>query len=132
MAALESRAKDIPNLISPHLGGRVSSSDISVVSAVAQVSATTGTAAAGQSTTLAALPLGGRIKMNPWTDDLQMLKSKPVGMVAEREKMPFEVTPFVLYLTRVEVAGGTQNNGAVSADSKAASADEADPTKPQR
>jgi len=29
-----------------------------------------------------------------------MLKSKPVGAVAEREKMPFEVTPFILYLTR--------------------------------
>ena len=29
-----------------------------------------------------------------------MLNSKPVGQVAEQEKMPFEVTPFVLYLTR--------------------------------
>ena len=29
-----------------------------------------------------------------------MLKAKPVGTVAEREKMPFEVTPFMLYLTR--------------------------------
>jgi len=29
-----------------------------------------------------------------------MIKSKPVGAVAEREKMPFEVTPFMPYLTR--------------------------------
>jgi len=28
------------------------------------------------------------------------LKAKPVKIVAEREKMPFEVTPFVVYLTR--------------------------------
>ena len=62
-----------------------------------------------------------------------MLKSKPVGTVAEREKMPFEVTPFVLYLTRSDVTGAAlQNTGAVSADSKAASADETDPTKPQQ
>ncbi len=133
MAALDSRAKDIPNLISPHLGDRVPNSDVSSVPAAAQASTNSGGTTAGQSTTLAALPLGGRIKMNPWTDDLQMLKSKPVGMVAEREKMPFEVTPFVLYLTRTEVTGAaTQNNGAVSADSKAASADDADPTKPQQ
>ena len=47
-----------------------------------------------------ALPLGGRVKMDPWSDKLEMLKAKPVGTVAEREKMPFEVTPFMLYLTR--------------------------------
>jgi hypothetical protein len=46
------------------------------------------------------LPLGGRIKIEPWNNQLQMLKSKPAGSVAEDEKIPFEVTPFVLYLTR--------------------------------
>jgi len=29
-----------------------------------------------------------------------MVKNKPVGIMAEREKMPFEVTPFMPYLTR--------------------------------
>jgi len=28
------------------------------------------------------------------------MKVKRVGAIAEREKMPFEVTPFMLYLTR--------------------------------
>src|ERR1019366_7774966 len=32
---------------------------------------------------------------------LGLLKSKPVSTVADREKMPFEITPFVIYLTRV-------------------------------
>ena len=49
---------------------------------------------------IAALPIGGRVKMDPWSDKLEMIKSKPVGTVAEREKMPFEVTPFMPYLTR--------------------------------
>jgi hypothetical protein len=49
---------------------------------------------------IAALPLGGRIKVDPWNDQLRMLKSKPVGVVAESEKIPFEVAPFILYLTR--------------------------------
>ncbi len=68
-----------------------------------------------------ALPLGGRVKMDPWSDKLEMLKSKPVGTVAEREKMPFEVTPFMLYLTReVNPNSSAIMPGAVSADSKAA------------
>jgi hypothetical protein len=29
-----------------------------------------------------------------------LIKSKPVGSIAEREKMPFEITPFMPYLTR--------------------------------
>jgi hypothetical protein len=129
MAALQGRSKDIPNLISPHLGDRVPSSDVTSLPAAAPA---TTTSSAQQSTVLAALPLGGRIKMNPWTDDLQMLKSKPVGAVAEREKMPFEVTPFVLYLTRLEGAGIGTPNSAVSADSKAASENDTDPSKPQQ
>ncbi len=126
MAALQDRAKDIPNLISPHLGDRVPTLAISTVATTQPAAAAPGAPAAA--TVIAALPLGGRIKMNPWTDDLQMLKSKPVGTVAEREKMPFEVTPFVLYLTRYDANGtAAQTPSAVSADSKAA----ADQDKPQ-
>ena len=52
----------------------------------------------------AALPLGGRLKFDPWSDEVELLKAKPVGTVAEREKMPFEITPFILYLTRDKIA----------------------------
>ena len=57
--------------------------------------------------------------MDPWSDKLEMLKAKPVGTVAEREKMPFEVTPFMLYLTREINSNSSMVPGAVSADSKA-------------
>jgi hypothetical protein len=63
---------------------------------------------------IAALPLGGRIKVDPWNDELRMLKSKPVGTVAETEKMPFEVTPFVLYLTRQGEHSSTEAISAVA------------------
>ena len=52
-----------------------------------------------------------------------MLKAKPVGTVAEREKMPFEVTPFMLYLTREINASSAMVPGAVSADSKSVAAE---------
>jgi hypothetical protein len=49
---------------------------------------------------VAALPLGARVKLDPWDDHVDLLKAKPVALNSAREKMPFEVTPFLLYLTR--------------------------------
>jgi hypothetical protein len=51
---------------------------------------------------VAALPLGGRVKLNPWDDQVELLKAKPVSLSSAREKMPFEVTPFLLFLTRYQ------------------------------
>jgi hypothetical protein len=92
LAALSKREKEIPNLISGHLGNRVPViSDLKTAAPVDQKQ---------NPQMIAALPIGGRVKLDPWNDKLDLLKSKPVGTVAEREKMPFEVTPFMPYLTR--------------------------------
>src|SRR6266571_2747046 len=92
LQALQSRQKEIPNLISAHLGNRVPT--IPNLQSAAPVDPKQ------NAQKIAALPIGGRVKMDPWNDKLEMIKSKPVGAVAEREKMPFEVTPFMPYLTR--------------------------------
>jgi hypothetical protein len=115
LEALESRSKEIPNLISPHLGDRVPSNWV-IASAmpVAQISS-----AKAPANVVVALPLGGRIKVEPWSDQLQLLKSKPVGAVAEYEKMPFEIAPFVLYLTRRGDNPSTEAPGTVAAKSDA-------------
>jgi hypothetical protein len=42
-----------------------------------------------------------------------------VGLVAEREKMPFEVTPFMPYLTRYTVADANKPVNASATESKA-------------
>jgi hypothetical protein len=101
LQALRDRVKEIPNLISPHLGDRVPAR-WTILSAVfsAQPSGEKPATNVPAANTIAALPLGGRIKIEPWNDHLQMLKSKPTGTVAEAERMPFEVTPFFFYLTR--------------------------------
>jgi hypothetical protein len=54
---------------------------------------------------IAALPLGGRIKLDPWTDQVELSKAKPVALTSAREKMPFELTPFFPYLSRLSVPG---------------------------
>jgi len=55
---------------------------------------------------IAALPLGGRIKLDPWTDQVELAKAKPVALTSAREKMPFELTPFFPYLTRLSTPSG--------------------------
>jgi hypothetical protein len=49
---------------------------------------------------IAALPLGGRVKINPWDDKAEMVKTAPVAITSARDKMPFEVTPFFPRLNR--------------------------------
>ena len=53
---------------------------------------------------IAALPLGSRIKVNPWTNQIALMQNKPISLLSAREKMPFEVTPFMIHLTRTETA----------------------------
>src|SRR6201987_730795 len=49
---------------------------------------------------IAALPLGGRIKLNAWDDHVELIKTMPVAITSARHKMPLEVTPFFPWLTR--------------------------------
>ncbi len=75
---------------------------------------------------IAALPLGGRIKMDPWGDHVEMVKAAPVTITSVRDKMPFEVTPFFPRLTRLGTtatadATTAQNSSSKTADSASAS-----------
>jgi hypothetical protein len=49
---------------------------------------------------IVALPLGARIKVDAWDDNIRLMKSKPVSLISAKDKMPFEVTPLIPYLTR--------------------------------
>src|SRR5882762_9948130 len=91
IAELQRRSKQIPNLISPRLGDPV----------LVRPSVIADSEDKPEAHQIVALPLGGRIKLDPWDDTLDLLKTKPVGNITEREKMPFEIVPFALYLTRV-------------------------------
>jgi hypothetical protein len=49
---------------------------------------------------IAALPLGGRVKLNAWDDHAELTNTTPVAITSARGKMPLEVTPFFPRLTR--------------------------------
>ncbi len=109
--ALQNREKDVPNLISPHLGNRVPKHWTISSAAAAQQARKTANATV-------ALPLGGRIKVEPWDDRLLLLKAQPEAGIAEYEKMPFEVAPFLVYLTRQGGNSPSNDSGAVSVKSE--------------
>ncbi len=122
LQALDAREKEIPNLISGHLGNRVPQ--------ISDLKSTTPVDPKQNPQKIAALPLGGRVKIDPWTDQLNLIKSKPVGTVAEREKMPFEVTPFMPYLTRFGNEASKPVAASAVAPSEGKPGDAPDPSKP--
>jgi hypothetical protein len=95
---LQSRSREIPNLISPHLGNSILTNRT-----IAQASAGK-TANGPTAASVVALPFGSRIRLDPFDDQLHLLKFKAAAPAAEYEKMPFEVTPVDLYLTRQDSA----------------------------
>jgi hypothetical protein len=59
---------------------------------------------------IAALPLGSRVIMDPWTGRVEMNKARSAAVVAVREKLPFTLTPFYPYLTRVSAGKASQES----------------------
>jgi len=125
LSALETRQKEIPNLISGHLGNRVL--------VIGDLKSTTPVDQKQNPQLIAALPIGGRVKLDPWNDNLELIKAKPVGTIAEREKMPFEVTPFMPYLTRygVEAIKPIAASAAAPADTSGVKPGDPAPANPQ-
>ena len=103
---LNTRASALNALLTAHLGNNMAEG-----SAVTRMSQLMGSAPQvdwNKLDQIAALPLGGRVKLNPWDDKVELVKSQPVAITSARDKMPFEVTPFFPRLTRT---GTTDNSG---------------------
>src|SRR5271166_24651 len=104
LRALQEHAPELPNLIRPHLGNSFADGkgkDIRMSALLASAPQLD----PKRTDQIAALPLGGRIKLDPWTDQVELAKAKPVALVSAREKMPFEIAPFFPYLTRLSSPG---------------------------
>jgi hypothetical protein len=99
MKQLDQASKGLPALVSSHMGNRVFVAP-ELVSTAPQVEP-------AKLDQIAALPLGSRVKLDPWSDRVEMVKAKPASLLSERDKMPFQVTPFYPYLTRKTATGTT-------------------------
>jgi hypothetical protein len=89
---LHSQSKELKQLISPQLGNQVFLASQLLQSAPALQP--------GNKSQIAALSMGARIKLDPWSAGVSLMKSKPMTLVSARDKMPLAVTPLVPYLTR--------------------------------
>ncbi len=102
LKALQQHAPDLPKLIRPHLGnGLAGGKNLRMSTLLASAPELD----AKKLDQIAALPLGGRIKVDPWSDQVELSKAKPVALTSAREKMEFEITPFFPYLTRLSQGG---------------------------
>ena len=96
---LAARGPALQALMTPHLGTSLTDHKGSVDHLVALMNSAPALEPA-KLDQVAALPLGGRVKLNPWDDRVELIKMAPAAMTSAREKMPLEVTPFFPRLTR--------------------------------
>jgi hypothetical protein len=112
LRALDEHAKELPALITPHYGNRMVKGSSSV--RMADLMQNAPQLQTADLTQVAALPLGSRVKLNPWNDELELQKGKSPAIASVRDKLPFEVTPMIPNLARyrgpqeVASAGGEQ------------------------
>jgi len=92
LTQLRSQANQLKRLISPQLGNEVYFES--------QLMQSAPPLAPTDKAQIAALPMGSRVKIDPWSAGVTLLKSRAVSLLSGRDKMPFEVTPMVPYLTR--------------------------------
>ncbi len=98
LKALQARALQLNALLTTHLGNPLAENG--TVSRLAALSSKGPALDNSKLDQVAALPLGGRVKINPWDDKAEMVKTSPVAITSARDKMPFEVTPFYPRLAR--------------------------------
>jgi Peptidase family M48 len=98
LEALEARSPQLPNLLRGRFSNDFGSSHLVGMQTLANSPKRLQMDRLDQ---IAALPLGSRVKVDPWSDRIEMVKSKPVRLLSASEKMPFEVSPFFPYLKRL-------------------------------
>lgn len=107
LKAVRARQKQLPQLLRAHLGDSLKGADGVRLSRLTQGAPQLQTRSLDQ---LAALPLGARLKLDPWSSTLQLAKYPSEPLLSPNEKLSFEITPFFPYLTRFPVANNLANS----------------------
>lgn len=97
--ALEARSAQLPNLLHGRFSNGFASSHLVGMQGLANAPKHL---EMNETEQIAALPLGARIKVDPWSDRIEMLKSKSPTLLSASENRPFEVSPFFPYLKRLD------------------------------
>ncbi len=109
---LSERSDEVPHLIKPLLGNRMADTHRDLrLSGLMEIAPELQLRNTEQ---VAALPLGSRVVMNPWSDQLRMSKARSVPLLSAKEKLPFQIAPFMLHLTREDDASNAPSQADMS------------------
>lgn len=99
LQALMKHAPRLPNLIEGNLGNELAWGDeLLRLERLAQTGPALDESSLEQ---IAALPLGSRVRLDPWTNQITLLPAQPADLRTAKDKLPFEVTPFMPHLERL-------------------------------
>jgi hypothetical protein len=115
LRALQQRAPALTALLTTHLGNPLAENG--TVTRLAALESQGPALDMNKLDQIAALPLGGRVKINPWDDKAEMVKTAPVAITSARDKMPFEVTPFFPRLARYGASAAGPGSATTAANS---------------
>jgi hypothetical protein len=103
LKALARYGRKIPNLTKANLGeSLVTDNRVSFMSPIADAAPALELDNPQQ---IAALPLGSRVKLDPWAGQLKFVKARPPRIYSAKDKLALEVTPFSPYLVRLKPPG---------------------------
>lgn len=100
LKAVAANARVLPNLIQAHLGEQLA--DGKQFQRLGQLMAQAPQLDPERLDQIAALPIGGRVIVDPWTGSLELLRSAAAPLSA-REKVPLAITPLVPYTKYVSL-----------------------------
>lgn len=96
LRAVAAHATKLKSLIAPHLAEEVTSANGSPrLGALMQGAPQL---APGSLNQVAALPLGARLIVDPWSSELELLRNTNVQAVSAREKLPLAIAPLMPYV----------------------------------
>jgi hypothetical protein len=98
LRAIAANGKALTNLIQPHMGDYVvegGSSLATLMNSAPQLEPE-------RLDQIAALPLGARLVVDPWSDRLDLLRTQAVPLTSAREKVPLAITPLMPYIRYAE------------------------------
>jgi len=106
LKALAKYGRKVPNLTKANLGeSLVTENRVSFMSALADAAPPLELDNPQQ---IVALPLGSRVKLDPWAGRLMFVKASPPRIYSAKDKLALEVTPFSPYLVRLGADGTTK------------------------
>ncbi|MEY4095577.1 MAG: hypothetical protein RLZZ53_2776 [Acidobacteriota bacterium] len=97
----------LKNLVQAHVGQYIGRE--SLLKRINEEFGNNATGDAGAAEQVTALQLGGRIMLNPWSSEVELLRAAAVALTTDREKNTLAVSPLIPYLRYADAKGQTQD-----------------------